>query len=120
MKNLDYEESVYGVDGSQRMDGYFEVRHENGSGTMFYDTAQFAPPRGDYQVYEDINGNQWYAIRGEAAIERKPVYENGKPVYEGDNVKSVSVETVRYRNTPNRYDEPRERGEIDTKPPRRK
>ena len=115
-----YEESVYGVDGSQRMDGYFEVRHENGSGTMFYDTAQFAPPRGDYQVYEDINGNQWYAIRGEAAIERKPVYENGKPVYEGDNVKSVSVETVRYRNTPNRYEEPRERGEIDTKPPRRK
>lgn len=73
-----YEQPVSSVDGAQRVDGHFEVRHENGSGTMFYDTAQFAPPRGDYQVYQDINGGQWYAIRGEAAVDRKPVYEGRK------------------------------------------
>ena len=47
-----YEQQVAYVDGSQRVDGHFEVRHENGSGTMFYDTAQYAAPRGDYQVYD--------------------------------------------------------------------
>ena len=33
---------------------------------MFYDTSQYAAPRGDYQVFEDARGGQWYAIRGEA------------------------------------------------------
>ncbi len=42
-----YEQPVTSVDGSGRMDGHFEVRHENGSGTMFYDTSQYAPPRGE-------------------------------------------------------------------------
>ena len=115
-----YEQQVTTVDGSQRMDGHFEVRHENGSGTMFYDTAQFAPPRGDYQVYQDVNGGQWYAIHGEAAVDRKPVYDKGKPVYDGENVKTVSVETVRYKQTPTRYETPRARSNTDTRAPRRK
>ena len=29
---------------------------------MFYDVSQYAAPRGDYQVYEDARGGQWYAI----------------------------------------------------------
>ena len=91
-----FDQPVSSVDGSQRLDGHFEVRHENGSGTMFYDTSQFAPPRGDYQVFEDVNGSQWYAIHGEAAVDRRPVFENGKPVYDGDNVRTVNVDTVRY------------------------
>lgn len=115
-----YEQQVSSVDSAQRMDGHFEVRHENGSGTMFYDTAQFAPPRGDYQVYQDVNGGQWYAIRGEAAVERKPVYEGGKPVYDGDNVRTVSVETVRYKQTPARYGEPTPRSNEPIKAPKRK
>lgn len=115
-----YEQQVSSVDGSQRLEGHFEVRHENGSGTMFYDTAQYAPPHGDYQVYEDVNGSQWYAVRGEAAVERKPVYEKGKPVYDGENVRTVSTETVRYKSTPSRYGEPKSRGNTDSKPPRRK
>ena len=41
-----YEQQVSSVDGSGRKDGHFEVRHENGSGTMFYDTSQYAAPRG--------------------------------------------------------------------------
>lgn len=115
-----YEQQVSSVDGAQRLDGHFEVRHENGSGTMFYDTAQFAPPRGDYQVYQDVNGGQWYAIHGEAAVDRKPVYDKGKPVYDGENVKTVSVETVRYKQTPTRYETPKTRPNTDTRAPRRK
>lgn len=115
-----YEDKVASVDGSGRLEGHFEVRHENGSGTMFFDTAQYAAPRGDYQVYEDAQGGQWYAIRGEAAVDRKPVYQNGKPVYDGDSVQTVSVETVRYKNTPSRFGEPKARGKTEIKPPKRK
>ena len=115
-----YEQQISSVDGSGRADGHFEVRHENGSGTMFYDTAQYAAPRGDYQVFEDARGGQWYAIRGEASVERKPVYENGKPVYDGESVRTVSVETVRYKQTPSRFEEPKPRTNSGSKPPRRK
>lgn len=115
-----YEHSVSSVDGSGREDGYFEVRHENGSGTMFYDTSRYAMPRGDYRVYEDCRGGQWIAISGEAAVERKPVYKGGKPIYDEDSVRSVSEETVRYKNKPSRYGTPRKRGKMEIKPPRRK
>lgn len=115
-----YEQQVISVDGTERMNGHIEVRHENGSGTMFYDTAMFAPPRGDYRVYEDVNGGQWYAVRGEPTVERRPVYENGKPVYDGDNVRTVSTEKVRYKNAPYRYGEPKARKNTEAKPPRRK
>ncbi len=115
-----YDQPVSQVDGSHRQDGHFEVRNADGSGTAFYDTARYAVPRGDYQVFEDARGSQWYAIRGEAAVERKPVYENGKPVYVGDNVKTVNVETVRYKQTPARFSSPEKRGDIERKTPRRK
>ena len=115
-----YEQQVTYVDGSQRAEGNFEVRHSDGSGTMFYDTAQYESPRGNYQVYEDTQGNQWYAIHGDAAVERRPVYENGKPVYDGDNVRTVSVETVRYKTTPSRYSEPNLREKTEIRPPKRK
>ena len=115
-----FDQPISSVDGSERIDGHFEVRHENGSGTMFYDTSQFAPPRGDYQVYEDINGSQWYAIHGEAAVDRRPVFENGKPVYDGDNVRTVNVDTVRYKSTPSRYGEPEARSDGEIKSPKRK
>lgn len=115
-----YEQKVSAVDGSQRQDGCFEVRHENGSGTIFYDTARYAAPRGDYQVYEDINGSQWYAIHGEAAVDRKPVYKDGKPVYDNGKLRTENVETVRYKTTPSRYGEPKRRKKIEMKAPKRK
>lgn len=115
-----YEQGVSSVDGTGRTEGHFEVRHADGSGTQFFDTAQYAAPRGDYQVYEDARGSQWYAIRGESAVERKPVYQDGKPVYEDGSVRTVSVETVRYRNTPSRFGEPKARSSMEMKPPRRK
>lgn len=115
-----YEQKVSAVDGSQRQDSCFEIRHENGSGTMFYDTARYAAPRGDYQVYEDVNGSQWYAIHGEAAVDRKPVYKDGKPVYDNGKLRTENVETVRYKTTPSRYGEPKRRKKIEMKAPKRK
>ena len=116
-----YEQSVVSVDGSGSQYGHFEVRHEEGSGTVFYDSSQYAAPRGDYQVYEDVNGNSWYGIHGNASVERRPVYENGEVVYGADgNVKTVSVETVRYNSTPSRYAELTKRNMDNVEQPRRK
>ncbi len=115
-----YEQKVSTVDGSRRTDGQFEVRHENGNGTMFYDVNRYAAPRGDYQVYEDKNGCQWYAIRGEAAVDRKPVYKDGKPVYENGQLKTTNVETVRYKNTPSKFGKPKRREKTEIKAPKRK
>ena len=114
-----YEQQVSSVDGTNRNEGNFEVRHADGSGTMFYDTTQFASPRGDYQVYEDTTGHQWYAIRGEAAVDQKPVYEDGKPVYDEKGLRTVAVETVRYKNTPSRYGEVKSR-RMEIRAPRRR
>lgn len=117
-----YEQNVSSVDGAGRQDGYFEVRNKDGSGTMFYDTAQYAAPRGNYQVFEDTNGSQWYAIHGESAVERKPVYgKDGKPVYEDENtVKTKTVETIRCRNTPSKFNKPKRREKTEIKAPKRK
>ena len=115
-----FEQKVANVDGSTRQDGHFEVRHENGSGTMFFDTTRYAAPRGDYKVYEDVKGGQWYAIPGEAAVERRPVYENGKAVYDDDKLRTTQVATVRYKNQPARYSEPQARSLSEIKSPRRK
>ena len=115
-----YESPITTVDGSMSDQGQFEVRHEDGSGTRFYDSAQYSAPRGDYQTYEDANGHQWYGIHGDAAVERRPVYENGQPVYDGDNVRTVNVESVRYKTTPTRYGEPDVRDLSDERAPNRR
>ncbi len=108
------------VDAHEASEGYFDVRHEDGSGTRFYDATMYVSPRGGFQVYEDSHGSQWYAIRGEAAVDRKPIFEDGKPVYNGENIRTVSVETIRYRNTPVRFAGPEMRTEEPIRTPARK
>lgn len=115
-----FEQQVTTVDGSHREEGHFEVRHTDGSGTRFFDTTRYAAPRGDYKVYEDAKGQQWYAIHGEPAVERKPVYLDGKAVYEDGKLKTTNVETVRYKSTPTLYQKPQRRPEKPPKPPRKK
>ena len=115
-----YGTQVSQINSGRGHEGYIEVRHGDGSGTAFYDKNQFQSPRGDYQVYEDSRGGQWYAIPGTPTVERQPVYENGKPVYENGGVKSVNVESVRYRTSLSRYESPSRRDPNDRKPPRRK
>ena len=115
-----FEQQVTTVDGSHREEGHFEVRHTDGSGTKFFDTTRYAAPRGDYKVYEDAKGQQWYAIHGEPAVERKPVYLNSKAVYEEGKLKTTNVETVRYKSTPTLYQKPQRRPEKPPKPPRKK
>ncbi|MBE5754851.1 MAG: hypothetical protein E7340_05940 [Clostridiales bacterium] len=113
-----YEGTVTSV--SEGDNGRFEIRHEDGSGTRFYDSNQYETPRNDYTVYEDNTGHQWYAVDGTPAVERRPVYENGEPVYNGDNVRTVSVETVRYRGEPSRFGTPKSRTDSFDREPRRK
>lgn len=115
-----YETQVSQVDGEKRSDGQLEVRHNDGSGTAFYDTSLYGAPRGDYKVYEDKDGHQWYAVSGESSVERKPIYKDGRPVYQNNGVKSVNVESVKYKTTPNRYGEVQRRDHVAMKPPRRK
>lgn len=115
-----FEQQVTTVDGSHREEGHFEVRHLDGSGTQFFDTTRYAAPRGDYKVYEDAQGKQWIAIHGAPAVERQPVYEKGKPVYDGDKLRTTNVETVRYKSTPTPYQKPQRRQGKSPKPPRKK
>lgn len=56
-----YETQPAYVDTSRARDGVIDVRHEDGSAMRFYDYTQFQSPRGDYTVYEDKRGGQWYA-----------------------------------------------------------
>lgn len=115
-----FDQQVTTVDGSHREEGHFEVRHTDGSGTQFFDTTRYAAPRGDYKVYEDAKGQQWYAIHGEPAVERKPVYRNGKAIYEEGKLKTTNVETVRYKAAPAPYQKPQRRLEKPPKHPRKK
>lgn len=115
-----YAQPVTAVEGENREDGHFAVRHADGSGTAFYDTAIYVPPRGDYQVYEDKRGQQWIAIHGTPGVEQRPVYQDGKPVYENGSMKTVKVETVKYGSTPGKYPAPRKRAKSEMKPPRKK
>ena len=113
-----YETDITSV--SESSDGRFEVRHEDGSGTRFYDSNQYDVPRGDYTTYEDSSGHSWYAVNGTPTVERRPVYENGEPVYNGDNIRTVNVESMKYRGEPSRFSGPRERTETIGREPRRK
>ena len=115
-----YEQPITSVDDSGRSDGHFEVRHADGSGTMFFDSTRYSEPRGDFQTLEDSRGGKWYAVSGQPAVERRPVYENGKPVYDGENVKTISVETVRYRNLPAKRSSPTLRRQRDSRTPKKK
>lgn len=115
-----YETQPAYVDTSRARDGVIDVRHEDGSAMRFYDYTQFQSPRGDYTVYEDKRGGQWYAIPGTPVVERRPVYEGGKPVYDGDQVKTTQVEAIRYKSTLTRYADPQPRDMNERKPPRRK
>ena len=115
-----YEQPISYVDVSNSSNGRIEVRHDDGSGTMFYDATQYVQPHGEYKTYEDANGNSWYAIHGESIVERKPLFENGKPVYDGDNVQTVSRASVKYSNTPSQYDAPKTRNSSPARTPRRK
>lgn len=115
-----YSEKVSSVDASRRDDGMFEVKHKDGSGTQFYDKTMYQSPRGDYKVFEDNKGGQWYAIHGNPSVERKPVYENGKAVHENGALKTVNVETVKYKTTPTKFGKPKKRDPQERNVPKRR
>ena len=71
-----------------------------------------------FPEYFKIDGA--WLLAEESRMDCVPVYENGKPVYDGENVRTVSTETVRYKTTPSRYHEPKARKDTDIKPPKKK
>lgn len=115
-----YTQQVSQIDSSRVSDGMIEVRHADGSGTAFYDKTLYQGPRGDHHVYEDSRGGQWYAIPGTPTVERRPVYDHGKPVYDGDTLRTVNVEAIKYKTTLAKFDAPAKRNVQDRKPPKRK
>jgi hypothetical protein len=115
-----YETSVSQVDSSGHTDGKLEVRHADGSGTAFYDKNMYQSPRGDHKVYEDSSGKQWYAVPGTPTVERRPVYENGNPVYDGNELRTTNVESIKYKTTPTKFNAPQKRDVYDRKPPKPK
>ncbi len=116
-----YEQQAVNIDTTHSRDGVIDVRHADGSAMRFYDQGQYQSPRGDYTVYEDHKGGQWYAIPGTPSVERRPVYDNsGKPIYDGDQIKTTNVESIRYKTTLTRFAEPKRRNLNDSKPPKRK
>ena len=115
-----FDQPVVSVDSSRSADGILEVRHEDGTGTAFYDRTMYQAPRGDYHVFEDSGGSQWYAIPGTPAVERRPVYEDGRPVYDGDKLQTTTAETMRDKSTPSRHTQTQKRPVTERKPPNRK
>lgn len=115
-----FDKPAISIDSSRVSDGMLEARHGDGSGTMFYDHTMYQTPRGDYQVFQDSRGGQWYAISGAPAVERRPVFENGKPVYDGDELQTINVETVRYKTTPSRFTQPAKQSSASRKVPKKK
>ena len=66
-----YEAQPTYVDTCRARDGIIDLRHADGSAMRFYDHTQFQAPRGDYTVYEDKRGGQWYVRVHEGT--KKPV-----------------------------------------------
>ena len=113
-----YSEPVLCVDAEDTAEGRFAVRHPDGSGMLFCDATRYRTPTGEYREYEDVNGGRWYGVRGRASVERVPVYENGAPLYDGENVRTVTVETVRYTGIPSAFGPPRHRILTETPEPK--
>ena len=111
-----FDQPIQSIDTSRASDGVLEVRHQDGSGTAFYDRTMYQTPRGDYQLLQDTHGGQWYAISGTPSVEQRPVYQDGKPVYDGDKLRTYQVESVRYKTTPTPHRAPDRRS---TEPKRR-
>ena len=111
-----FDQPIQSIDTSRASDGVLEVRHQDGSGTAFYDRTMYQTPRGDYQLLQDTHGGQWYAISGTPSVEQRPVYQDGKPVYDGDKLRTYQVESVRYKTTPTPHKAPDRRS---TEPKRR-
>ena len=114
--------AISGFSPAQQSDGFFEVLHQDGSGTRFYDCSQYGSPRGDYTVYEDSTGHQWFAIEGTPSVERVPITDSkGQPLYENGELKTTSKPTIRYRSVLNRFASPEKRNPLQPiHPPKRK
>ena len=82
----------------------------------YFHGGWFMAVEDSYQLLQDTHGGQWYAISGTPSVEQRPVYQDGKPVYDGDKLRTYQVESVRYKTTPTPHRAPDRRS---TEPKRR-
>lgn len=115
-----YDGAVSFIEPDVKENGQIEIRNEDGSAVRFYDAARYQTPKGEYENYEDSKGGQWYAISGEASVTKVPEYEDGRPVYSGDKLRTRMKEEINYRNAPSRYKEPTRRTNFKADRPRRR
>ena len=116
-----FEQQVTTVDGSHKEEGHFEVPSYRRFRYPFLRHYPVRRPTGETTKFmRTPKDNSGYAIHGEPAVERKPVYLDGKAVYEEGKLKTTNVETVRYKSTPTLYQKPQQRPEKPPKPPRKK
>lgn len=115
-----YEGNISSVNMDVTGKGQIEIRNDDGSAVRFYDSSQYQAPRGEYVNYEDSNGGHWYAVNGEVSVTKVPEYEDGKPVYTGNKMKTRMTEKISYRNAPSRYREPSRRENSVSERPRRR
>ena len=115
-----FDQPVVSVDSSRAGDGILEVRHEDGSGTAFYDRAVYQAPRGDYHVYEDSVAASGMPFMALLPWSVGPSMRTGNRSMKMTKLQTFTVETVRYKSTPARYSEPKKRPVTERKPPNRK
>lgn len=116
-----FKEPIAKVDMSQKDKGIMEVRHQDGAGTRFYDQTQFQTPRGDYNVFADKKGGNWYALSGKPGVDRVPVIQNGVAIKdEKGNIRTTSIQTIKYPTSLTRFAEPKRKNKLENRPPQKK
>lgn len=115
-----FDQPVVSVDSSRSADGILEVRHEDGIATASM-TELCIRLRVEtimcMRIAAAVSGSHSRYAHGGASW---PVYEDGRPVYDGDKLQTTTVETIRYKNTPSRHTQPQKRPVDERKPPNRK
>ena len=97
-----------------------EASHPDYGTSMWYNSAMYQEPDAPHDTIQSTDGVGWYAIPGTPVVERRIVYEGGKPVYDGGQIKTTQVEAIRYKSTLTRYAAPQPRDRSEKRPPRRK
>ena len=112
-----------GVEAAQEaIEGFWALYRAHWLDRMRAKLGLFDHEDGDIELIDELLRimQQTQADYTKPAVERVPVYEDGKPAYDGDKLRTVQQETIRYKAVPQRHAEPSKRNQHERKPPRRK
>ena len=95
-----FDQPIQSIDTSRASDGVLEVRHQDGSGTAFYDRTMYQTPEATISRCRILMADSGMPSAARLLWSSRPVYQDGKPVYDGDKLRTYQVESVRYKTTP--------------------